>query len=82
MRAAEMWIAGMQQYYRSGRGLPLRQHLRKLWNAIYPAVFSDFERWDKLTKQYETGALRRNVKAYLRRQGVQMVHGNTRPHAN
>jgi hypothetical protein len=41
VRAAEMWVAGM----------------------------------DKLTRQYRTTTLRRNVKAYLRRRGHKSAHG-------
>jgi hypothetical protein len=60
-RAAAMWIAGMENGGRRAQ--------RALWQRIYRDVFPDFARMDKLTRQYRTQTLRRNVKAYLRRQG-------------
>jgi hypothetical protein len=52
-----------------------RRHPRALWQRIYREVFPDFHRMDKLTRQYRTGVLRRNVKAYLRRQGCKSSRG-------
>jgi len=68
-RAAELWIAGVRRHRLPGQRLSLRQFQHQLWQHIYRIVHPDFERWDTLTKQYYTGTLRRNVKAYLRRQG-------------
>jgi hypothetical protein len=68
-QAAEMWTAGMED---SAAHLPRpspRLCQRVLWQQIYREVFPDFARMDKLTRQYRTGTLRRNVKACLRRQG-------------
>jgi hypothetical protein len=65
--AAEMWIAGMEH---AGR-----RDQRVLWQRIYREVFSDFGRMDKLTRQYRASTLRRNVKAYLRRQGCKWSRG-------
>ena len=67
-KAAAMWKVGMQQHT-DAQALPLQQYLRRLWQAIYSEVFPYFDNWDNLTRQYHTGALRRNVKACLRRQG-------------
>jgi len=63
-RAAEMWSAGIK-----------RGNQRDLWQRIYGEVFSDFHRMDKLTRQHRTHTLRRNVKAYLRRQGHKSARG-------
>jgi hypothetical protein len=65
-RAAEMWTAGMKRGSR---------HQRALWQRIYREVFPDFHRMDKLTRQHRTHTLRRNVKAYLRRQGHKSARG-------
>ena len=67
-RAAEIWVAGMEQAGRRDRPA-LRRYQRMLWQRIYREIFPDFSRMDKLDRQYRTGMLRRNVKAYLRRQG-------------
>jgi hypothetical protein len=66
-RAAEMWIAGVE---RAGS-----RHQRTLWQRIYREVLHDFHRMDKLTRQHRTHTLRRNVKAYLRRQGHKSALG-------
>jgi hypothetical protein len=66
-RAAAMWIAGMEN---AGR-----RDQRALWQRIYREVFPDFGRMDKYTRHYRTGMLRRNVKAYLRRQGCKWSQG-------
>ena len=47
----------------------LKRQQRKLWQRIYREVFADFGRLDKLTRQYRTSLLRRNIKAYLSRKG-------------
>jgi hypothetical protein len=70
-RAAEMWIAGMEN---AGRR-DLRRYKRMLSQRIYREVFPDVDRMDKLTRQYRTSTLRRNVKAYLRRQGRKWSQG-------
>jgi hypothetical protein len=44
-----------------------RRYQRVLWQRIYREIFPDFHRMDQLTRQYRTGMLRRNVKAFLRR---------------
>jgi len=71
VRAAEMWTAGMMEFGRRRPRPSLRIYQRLLWQRIYREVFPDFARMDKLTRQYRTGTLRRNVKACLRRQGCQ-----------
>ena len=38
-----------------------------LWQRIYRELIPGFARLDKLTRQYRTSLLRRNVKAYLNR---------------
>jgi hypothetical protein len=73
VRAAEMWIDGMEAY--AGGYKRLRRYQRWLWQKIYREIFREFERLDKLTRQYRTSALRRNVKAYLRRQGCKWSKG-------
>jgi hypothetical protein len=67
VRAAEMWLAGIRAA--GQKRTPLRHYQRWLWQRIYREVFPDFPHLDKLTRQYRTSILRRNVKAYLRRQG-------------
>jgi hypothetical protein len=67
-RAAEMWNAGMES---AGS----RSNQRALWQRIYREVFPDFQRMDRLTRQHRTHTLRRNVKAYLRRQGRKSARG-------
>jgi hypothetical protein len=69
VRAAEMWIAGMSDYRGSRKRRMLRQYQRSLWQRIYREVLPGFAGMDKLTRQYRTSTLRRNVKAYLRRRG-------------
>ena len=71
-RAAELWIAGMKRFSLPTQPLSLRQFQHRLWQDIYRTVYPDFERWDALKKQYFTGTLRRNLKAYLRRQGLKL----------
>jgi hypothetical protein len=60
-RAAEMWTVGERVGSR---------HQRALWQRIYREVIPDFHRMDELTRQHRTHTLRRNVKAYLRRKGM------------
>jgi hypothetical protein len=67
-RAAEMWTAGMER-------ADSRRHQRILWQRIYREVLPDFHRMDRLTRQHRTHALRRNVKAYLRRKGRKSARG-------
>ena len=67
--SAEMWTAGMEEFAMRPPRPSLRLYQRLLWQRIYREVFPNFARMDKLTRQYRTGTLRRNVKAYLRRQG-------------
>ena len=69
VRATEMWRAGMQTRVAGRKRTPLRRYQRFLWQRIYREVFPDFPHLDNLTRQYRTSVLRRNVKAYLRRQG-------------
>ena len=69
VRASEMWIAGMSGYTGSRKRRPLRQYQRSLSQQIYRELLSGFAGMDKLTRQYRTTTLRRNVKAYLRRRG-------------
>jgi hypothetical protein len=64
-----MWIAGMSDYTGSRKRRMLRQYQRSLWQRIYREVLPGFAGMDKLTRQYRTTTLRRNVKAYLRRRG-------------
>ena len=68
-RAAELWNAGMEEFATRRPRPSLRLYQRLLWQQIYREVFPDYARMDKLTRQYRTGTLRRNVKACLRRQG-------------
>ena len=75
VRAAEMWIAGMSDYVGSRKRWQLRQHQRALWQRIYREVLPGFAGMDKLTRQYRTTTLRRNVKAYLRRRGHKSASG-------
>ena len=84
-RAAEMWSAGMSEYAARRPRPSLRLYQRALWQRIHREVFPDFAGMDKLTRQYRTGTLRRNVKAYLRRQGCKWSEGMCppqRPRAN
>jgi hypothetical protein len=70
VRAAELWRGGMLRYTASPKKHPsLKRYQRGLWPRIYREVFPDFAHRDKLTRQYRTNALRRNVKAYLNRNG-------------
>jgi hypothetical protein len=69
VHAAEMWIAGVSDYTGSRKHRQLRQYQRSLWQRIYREVLPGFAGMDKLTRQYRTSTLRRNVKAYLRRRG-------------
>src|SRR5262249_36088870 len=75
VRAAEMWIAGMSDYSGSRKRRMLRQYQRSLWQRIYREVLPGFASMDKLTRQYRTSTLRRNVKAYLRRRGHKSASG-------
>lgn len=73
-RAAEMWTAGMREYATRRRSrLSLRLYQRALWQHIYREVFPEFVHMDKLTRQYRTHTLRRNVKAHLKRKGRKML---------
>jgi hypothetical protein len=74
-RAADMWIAGMTHYTGARDHTSLRHHQRLLWQRIYGTIFPEFNAMDKLTRQYRTCTLRRNVKAYLRRQGYKWPKG-------
>ena len=65
VRAAELWV----RYCGHAKRPLLKRQQRKLWQRIYRDVFADFVRLDKLTRQYRTSLLRRNVKAYLNRTG-------------
>ena len=65
VRAAELWL----RYSGHAKRPLLKRQQRKLWQRIYREVFADFGRLDKLTRQYRTSLLRRNVKAYLNRMG-------------
>ena len=65
VRAAELWL----QYSGHAKRPLLKRQQRKLWQLIYREVFADFGRLDKLTRQYRTSLLRRNVKA-LEPEGV------------
>jgi hypothetical protein len=73
-RAAEMWITGME-YNKDGDRATLCHYQRALWQRIYRDVLPDFSRMDKLARQYRTCMLRRNVKAFLRRQGWKSSQG-------
>jgi hypothetical protein len=75
VRASEMWIAGMSAYTGSRNRQMLRQYQRALWQRIYREVLPGFAAMDKLTRQYCTSALRRNVKGYLRRRGYKSAIG-------
>jgi hypothetical protein len=75
VHAAEMWIAGMSEYSGSQKRRLLRQYQRTLWQRIYREVLPGFAGMDKLTRQYRTSTLRRNVKAYLRRRGHKSASG-------
>jgi len=75
VRAAEMWIAGMSDYAGSRKRRLLRQYQRSLWQRIYREVLPGFAGMDKLTRQYRTTTLRRNVKAWLRRRGHKSASG-------
>jgi hypothetical protein len=75
VRAVEIWTAGMSDYTGSRNRRLLRQYQRSLWQRIYHAVFPGFAAMDKLTRQYRTSTLRRNVKAYLRRRGHKSASG-------
>ena len=72
--AAALWIAGVE---RCGG---LKRHQRGLWQRIYREVIPDYASLDKLTRQYRTQALRRNVKAYLRRKAHKKPRGIVSPH--
>jgi hypothetical protein len=65
--AAELWVEGMKAFRNRPPGQSLRMYQRLLWHRIYRAVFPNLAGQDKLTRQYCTAKLRRNVKAYLRR---------------
>jgi hypothetical protein len=68
VQAAELWTAGMLRYpSNSGEQSTLKRYQRGLWQRIYRDVLPGFAGLDKLTRQYRTTALRRNVKAYLNR---------------
>lgn len=72
VRAAALWTAGMTGYADTASTMrpchpSVKRHQRRLWQCIYREVIPGFVRLDKLTKQYRTTALRRNVKAYLHR---------------
>ena len=75
VRAAEMWTAGMSAYTGSRNRRQLRQYQRTLWQRIYREVLPGFAAMDKLTRQYRTSTLRRNVKAWLRRRGHKSASG-------
>jgi hypothetical protein len=55
-RAAELWVRHSK-----------KKQQRQLWQRIYREVIPGYARLDKLTRQYRTSLLRRNVKAYLNR---------------
>ena len=76
MRAAELWIGGMLRYRADPKEYPsLKRYERGLWQRIYQEIFPDFAHVDKLTRQYRTTAIRRNVKAYLARKGCKWPRG-------
>ena len=56
VRAAELWVRHSK-----------KKQQRQLWQRIYRAVIPGYARLDKLTRQYRTSLLGRNVKAYLNR---------------
>jgi len=72
VRAAEIWTEGMNLYSGSRTRAVLRQYQRQLWQMIYREVYPKLGCMDRLTRQYQTLSLRRNVKSLLRRRG-----GNT-----
>jgi hypothetical protein len=70
VRAAAIWVR-----YATKKPLLKRQQ-RRLWQRIYREVIPGFVQMDKLTRQYRTSLLRRNVKAYLnRKQGRKSARG-------
>jgi hypothetical protein len=75
VKAAEMWLSGTRGCRVTSKGASFRHYLHRLWQGIYREVYPDFTHLDKLTRQYRTGVLRRNVKAYLRRKGHKWLHG-------
>ena len=72
VRAAEIWKEGMNLYRGSRSPSAVRHYQRQLLQTIYREVYPELERQDKLTRQYRTSALRRNVKSFLRRRGQKL----------
>ena len=75
VHAADMGTDGMDKFANDRPIQSPRLYQRSLWQGIYREVFPGLVHMDKLTRQYRTAALRRNVKAYLRRQGSQYSRG-------
>jgi hypothetical protein len=61
VRAAKLWVRHSKKKHL------LKREQRQLWQRIYREVIPGYARLDKLTRQYRTILLRRNVKAYLNR---------------
>jgi hypothetical protein len=70
VRAAEIWTAGIAAFRGPHTRTAIRQHQKRLWQRIYGEVYPDLDAADRLTWQYRTATLRRNVKAWLRRRGA------------
>lgn len=66
--AAGLWSVGIQKLTaEKGCRSAIKRQQRRLWQSIYLATIPGFARMDKPNRQYAAAILRRNVKAYLRR---------------
>jgi len=73
LRAAEIWTEGMNLYAGPRTRPMVRQYQRQLWQMIYREVYPELGFMDRLTRQYQTLSLRRNVKSLLRRRGRKTI---------
>jgi hypothetical protein len=73
-RAAHLFVCAMEAHS-IAKYPQLRLYQRLVWQRIYREVIPDFAQLDKLTRQYRSATLRRNVKACLRRQGCKWAQG-------
>ena len=79
-RAAELFSLGMKAYTGARTRALVRAYQRRLWQRIYREVYPELAAEDRLTRQYRTGALRRNVKSLLRRRGANTRRRLVSPH--
>jgi len=75
VRAAHLYVRGMEAWESGAHKVSLNRYQRGLWRQIQHEVLPGFPAMDKYERLARTSNLRRNVKAYLIRRGIKWSNG-------